>query len=58
VLTSMHLQIYSNFHPLCEWFFLTIIPTCSFGWWLMACANLFWEKNTAGWLLMTDLLWE
>jgi hypothetical protein len=31
---------------------------CSFGWWLMAGANLFWEKSTAGWLLMADLFWE
>jgi hypothetical protein len=26
--------------------------------WLMAGADLFWEKSTAGWLLMADLLWE
>jgi hypothetical protein len=31
---------------------------CSFGWWLMAGAGLFWEKSTVGWLLMTGLLWE
>jgi hypothetical protein len=25
---------------------------CSLGWWLMACAGLFWEKSTAGsWLI-------
>jgi hypothetical protein len=34
-------------------------PTaCSVGWWLMAGAGLFWEKSTAGWLLVADLLWE
>jgi hypothetical protein len=28
-------------------------PTaCSFGWWLMAVADLFREKNTIGWLLV------
>jgi hypothetical protein len=31
---------------------------CSFGWWLMAGAGLFWEKSTAGWLLVAGLLWE
>jgi hypothetical protein len=31
---------------------------CSVGWWLMAGAGLFWEKSTAGWLLMADLFWE
>jgi hypothetical protein len=25
---------------------------CSFGWWLMAGAGLFWEKSTDGWLLV------
>jgi hypothetical protein len=24
----------------------------------MADADLFWEKSTAGWLLVTDLFWE
>jgi hypothetical protein len=28
------------------------------GWWLMAGADLFWEKSTAGWLLMAGLFWE
>jgi hypothetical protein len=27
-------------------------PACSVGWWLMAGAGLFWEKSTAGWLLV------
>jgi hypothetical protein len=34
------------------------LPACSFGWWLMANADLFWEKSTAGWLLVTGLFWE
>jgi hypothetical protein len=31
---------------------------CSFDWWLMAGAGFFWEKSTAGWLLVADLFWE
>jgi hypothetical protein len=31
---------------------------CWFGWWLMAGADLFWDKSTAGWLLMAGLFWE
>jgi hypothetical protein len=31
---------------------------CSVGWWLMAGAGSFWEKSTAGWLLVAGLLWE
>jgi hypothetical protein len=34
------------------------LSTCSFGWWLMAGADLFWGKSTAGWLLVADLFWE
>jgi hypothetical protein len=34
------------------------LAACSFGWWLMAGAGLFWEKSTAGWLLVADLFWE
>jgi hypothetical protein len=34
------------------------ISACSFGWWLMAGAGLFWEKSIAGWLLVADLFWE
>jgi hypothetical protein len=34
------------------------LPACSFGWWLMAGAGLFWEKSTAGWLLVAGLFWE
>jgi hypothetical protein len=34
------------------------LTACSFGWWLMAGADLFWEKSTAGWLLMAGLFWE
>jgi hypothetical protein len=30
----------------------------SFGWWLMAGAGLFWEKSTAGWLLVAGLFWS
>jgi hypothetical protein len=30
----------------------------SFGWWLMAGADLFWEKSTADWLLVAGLFWE
>jgi hypothetical protein len=30
----------------------------SVGWWLMAGAGFFWEKSTAGWLLVAGLLWE
>jgi hypothetical protein len=33
-------------------------PAYSVGWWLMAGAGLFWEKSTAGWLLVADLFWE
>jgi hypothetical protein len=33
-------------------------PVCSFGWWLMADANLFWEKSIAGWFLMAGLFRE
>jgi hypothetical protein len=32
-----------------------ISAVCSFGWWLMAGADLFWEKSTAGWLLVAGL---
>jgi hypothetical protein len=28
---------------------------CSFGWWLMAGADLFGEKSTADWLLVAGL---
>jgi hypothetical protein len=28
---------------------------CSFGRWLMAGADLFWKKSTAGWLLVAGL---
>jgi hypothetical protein len=28
---------------------------CSFGWWLMAGADLFREKSTIGWLLMAGV---
>jgi hypothetical protein len=31
------------------------LSACSFGWWLVAGAGLFREKNTAGWLPVTDL---
>jgi hypothetical protein len=37
---------------------ITHAAACSVGWWLMAGADLFWEKSTVGWLLMTDLFWE
>jgi hypothetical protein len=30
-------------------------PVRSFGWWLVAGADLFGKKNTVGWLLVTDL---
>jgi hypothetical protein len=30
---------------------------CSFGWWLMSSADLFWEKSTVGWLLVAGLFW-
>jgi hypothetical protein len=33
----------------------TLNSACSFGWWLMAGAGLFREKNTVGWLLVADL---
>jgi hypothetical protein len=37
----------------------TTNPTaCSFGWWLMAGADLFWEKSTAGLLLVASFIWE
>jgi hypothetical protein len=29
---------------------------CSFGWWLVADADLFREKSTAGWLVVAGLL--
>jgi hypothetical protein len=31
---------------------------CLVGWWLMVGTGLFWDKSTAGWLLMAGLLWE
>jgi hypothetical protein len=31
---------------------------CSFGWWLVVGADLFWEKNNVGWLLVAVLFWE
>jgi hypothetical protein len=31
---------------------------CSFGWLLVAGADFFWEKSTAGWLLVAGLFWE
>jgi hypothetical protein len=34
------------------------LKACMFGWWLMTSAGLFWEKSTAGWLLVAGLLWE
>jgi hypothetical protein len=34
------------------------LTACSFGWWLMAGADLLWEKSTAGWLLVAGLFWE
>jgi hypothetical protein len=34
------------------------LAACSVGWWLMAGAGLFWEKSTAGWLLVAGLFWE
>jgi hypothetical protein len=36
----------------------TSLTACSFGWWLMAGTDLFWEKSTAGWLLVADLFWD
>jgi hypothetical protein len=29
-----------------------------FGWWLMAGADLLWEKSIVGWLLVAGLFWE
>jgi hypothetical protein len=29
-----------------------VLAACSFDWWLMAGAGLFWEKRTADWLLV------
>jgi hypothetical protein len=34
------------------------LTACSFSWWLMAGADLLWEKSTVGWLLVADLFWE
>jgi hypothetical protein len=34
---------------------LALLSACSFGWWLMAGADLLGEKSTAGWLLVADL---
>jgi hypothetical protein len=31
------------------------VPSCWFGWWLTAGADLFCEKSTVGWLLVADL---
>jgi hypothetical protein len=31
---------------------------CSFGWWLMAGADLFRDKSTVGWLLVAGLFRE
>jgi hypothetical protein len=30
----------------------------SFGWLLVAGADLFWDKSTAGWLLVAGLFWD
>jgi hypothetical protein len=38
--------------------FENLLTPCSFGWWLMTGADLFWEKNTANRLLVAGLLWE
>jgi hypothetical protein len=40
------------------WLSAIISAACSFGWWLMAGAGLFWEKSTVVWFLMADLFWE
>jgi hypothetical protein len=32
--------------------------TCSFDWWLVVDVGLFWDKRTAGWLLVAGLFWE
>jgi hypothetical protein len=39
---------------------ITSLPAsaCSFGWWLMAGADLLWEKGTVGWLMVAGLFWE
>jgi hypothetical protein len=34
------------------------LTACSVGRWLMAGAGVFWEKSTAGWLLVAGLMWE
>jgi hypothetical protein len=34
------------------------LSACSFGWWLIVGADLFWEKSTAGWSLVAGLFWE
>jgi hypothetical protein len=34
------------------------LAACSFGWLLVAGADLFWEKSTIGWLLVVGLFWE
>jgi hypothetical protein len=45
-------------HHLISWVWQKKLSACSFGWWLMAGADLFWEKITVGWLLMAGLFWE
>jgi hypothetical protein len=34
------------------------LAACSFGWWLMTCADLLWEKSIVDWLLVAGLFWE
>jgi hypothetical protein len=36
----------------------TMYVVIAFGWLLMAGAGLFWQKNTASWLLVAGLFWE
>jgi hypothetical protein len=40
---------YSCFRPQQKCSLLEIMAACSFGWWLVDDAGLFWDKSNAGW---------
>jgi hypothetical protein len=46
------------YHVIYRCAYVSLFSACSFGWWLMAGADLFWEKSTVGWLMLTGLFWE
>jgi hypothetical protein len=50
--SSCSVQVVFPAHPQLQ---LVRLPGC---WWLVVGADLFWEKSTAGWLLVARLFWE